>query len=280
MWIFNNREIASGIWLIIIFIFMIRKKDIRYSLKRLLKTFFNKKILVSFIFMFISTSIIVLFLYYINFWDISLLKDTIIWFLFSGIVTCVNAITSRSDKNQLKKIIYENLKVLILIEFIINYYTFPLIIELIVMPIITLIFLLDVFTNNKEKYSSVKKLMKTLQTVIGFFLIYYFISNLVSSYQGFVSYNTLKSFLLPIILSLFFLPFIYLFLLYAKYDMIFIRLKMGSSKSKELTKYAKKEIIKTCLLNINKVKKLLKGNTAKLMHIQNKEDVEELINTL
>lgn len=280
MGIFNNREIASGIWLLIIFIFMIRKKDIRHSLKRFFKTLFNKKILISFIFMFISTAIIVLFLYHINFWDISLLKDTIIWFLFSGIVTCVNAITSRSDKNKLKKIIYENLKVLILIEFIINYYTFPLIIELIVMPIITVIFLLDVFTDNKEKYSSVKKLMKTLQTVIGFFLIYYFISNLVSSYQGFISYNTLKSFLLPIILSLFFLPFIYLFLLYAKYDMIFIRLKMGSSKSKELTKYAKKEIIKTCLLNLNKVKKLLKGNAAKLMHIQNKEDVDELISSL
>ena len=62
--------------------------------------------------------------------------------------------------------------------------------------------------------------------------------------------------------------------------MIFIRLKMGSSKSKELTKYAKKEIIKTCLLNLNKVKKLLKGNAAKLMHIQNKEDVDELISSL
>jgi len=230
--------------------------------------------------MFISTATIIFVLYFVNIWNISFLKDTIIWFLFSGIVTCVNAITSRSDKNKLKKIIYENLKALILIEFIVNYYTFPLIIELIVMPIIILIFLLDTFTDNKEKYSSVTKLMKTLQTAIGFFLIYYFISNLVSSYQGFISYSTLKSFLLPILLSLCFLPFIYLFLLYAKYDMIFIRLKMGSSKTKELTKYAKREIIKTCLLNLNKAKKLLRGNTAKLMHIQNKEDVDNLISSL
>lgn len=280
MEVFNNREIASGIWLLILFILMIKKKDVRQSLKGLLKTLLNKKILVSILLMFISTAMIVLILYYIHFWDISLLKDTIIWFLFSGIVTCVNAITSRSDENQFKKIIYENLKVLILIEFIVNYYIFPLIIELIIMPIITLILLLDIFTDNKEKFSSVKKLIKTLQTTIGLFLIYYFINNLVSSYQGFISYNTLKSFLLPIVLSLFFLPFIYLFLLYAKYDMIFVRLKMGSSKSKEITQYAKIEIIKTCLLNINKVKKLLKGNTAKLMHIQNKEDVEELISNL
>jgi len=278
--VFNNREIATGIWFFIIFILMIRKKNIRYSLKGLLKILFKIKILVSILLMFISTVIIVLILYFINFWDISFLKITIIWFLFSGIITCVNAITSRNNEDQFRKIIYENLKVLIFIEFIVNYYTFSLIFELIIMPFITLIFLLDIFTNKKEKYSSVKKFIKPLQTLIGLFLIYYFISNLVNSYQGFISFNTLKSFLLPIVLSLFFIPFIYLILLYSKYDMIFIRLKMGTSKNKDLTKYAKIEIIKTCLLNIDKVKKLLNENTTKLMYIQNKKDVDKLISNL
>ncbi|MFW5794768.1 MAG: hypothetical protein ACOCRK_11700 [bacterium] len=280
MFVFNNREIAIGLWLLVIFILMIRKKNIRNFLKGLLKRLFNIKILVSILLMFMSTIIIVLLLYYINFWDSSLLKDTIIWFLFIGIVTCVNTLASRRDEDELKKIIYDNLRVLILIEFIINYYTFSLIIELIIMPFITLIFLLEILVEKEEKYLSVKKLLKTVQTVIGFFLIFYFISNLVSSYQSFISYKTLKSFLLPIILSLFYLPFIYLFFLYSKYEMVFVRLQMGSLKSKELINYAKIEIIKTCIFDLNKVKKLLNDNISNLMHIQNKEDVDKLIDHL
>ena len=82
--LFNNREIATAIWLLVIFILMLFKRDIRKSLLDVIKAFFKIKILSSIFLMIAYTTGIVFVLYQINFWNISLLKDTVVWVFFLG----------------------------------------------------------------------------------------------------------------------------------------------------------------------------------------------------
>lgn len=84
--IFSTREIAIFIWFLILLIFAIRTKEVRNSIVRVIKAFFNRKLFLAFCTLLIYILLVVFILSVIGFWDISLLKDTVFWTLFSGIV--------------------------------------------------------------------------------------------------------------------------------------------------------------------------------------------------
>jgi hypothetical protein len=66
-------------------------------------------------------------------------------------------------------------------------------------------------------------------------------------------------------------------MLFDAYERLFVRLNLGYEKSNKLKRYTKRKIIKHCLLSLKKVNKTLNMNTYNLMHIRNKEDVDEMI---
>jgi len=274
--IFNNREVATAIWLFVIFFFMLIKKDIRKSLLKILKIFFGLQILSLLFLMIFYFVLIITFLYFIKFWNISLLKDSIIWFCFAGIVTVFNAATSPENEKIFRKIIIYNLNLIIILEFIINTYTFSLLKELIFIPSVTLIVVLGVFAETKSKYSSVEKTMNKLQIFIGISILILSIFNIFTDFKNFGNLATLKSFLLPPIFSVSFLPFIYLVVLFLKYELLFSKLNLGQEKSKKLKIYAKRKIFKCCFLSLNKTSKALNMYICNLTNIKSIEDVDEM----
>lgn len=278
--LFNNREIATAIWLLVIFILMLFERNIRKSILDVFKAFFKIKILSSIFFMIAYTAGIVFVLCQINFWNISLLKDTVVWFCFTAIVICLNLVTSETDQNLFRKVIVDTIKIVTIIEFIVNTYTFSLVGELVLIPVVTFIVILGVFAKTDEKYSSVAKLTNGLLIIIGIVILIFVISNVVSDYKNFVSLDTLRKFLLPPLLTILFLPFIYFMVLFSTYEQLFVQLNLGYEKSKKLKRYAKREIIKDCLLSLKKVKKASNMNIYNLKHIRNEEDVDKIIKDL
>ena len=279
--LFNNREIATAIWLLVIFIRMLFNRDIRKSFLDVFKrVFLDIKILSSIFFMIAYTAGIVFVLYQINFWNISLLKDTVVWFCFTAIVMCFNLVTSETDQNLFRKVIVDTIKIVIIIEFIANTYTFSLVGELVLMPVVTFIVILGVFAKTDEENSSVAKLTNGLLIIIGIVILIFVISNVVSDYKNFVSLDTLRNFLLAPLLTISFLPFIYILILFATYELLFTRLNLGYEKNKKLKRYAKRKSIQHCLLSLKKVKKVLNMNTYNLTCIRNKEDVDKIIKNL
>jgi len=278
--LFNNREIATAIWLLVIFALMLFKRDIRKSISDAFKAFFDIKILSSIFFMIAYTAGIVFVLYQINFWNISLLKDTVVWFCFTAIVMCSNLVTSETDQNLFRKVIVDTIKIVIILEFIVNIYTFSLAVELILIPVVTSIAILGVFAKTDEKYSSVAKLTNGLLIIIGIVILIFSISNVVSDYKNFVSLDTLRNFLLIPLLTISFLLFIYLMVLFSTYEILFTRLNVGCKKNKKLKMYAKRKIIHQCLLSLKKVKKALNGDTYNLKYIRDEEDIDKMIKDL
>jgi hypothetical protein len=230
--LFNNREIATAIWLFVIFILMLFKRGIRKSILDVFKAFFEIKILTSIFFMIAYTIVIVIVLYQINLWNISLLKDTVVWFCFIGIPISFYSVTSKTDQNLFRKIIVYNIKIVIIIEFIVNTYTFSLVGELVLIPVVTFILLLGAVAKTDEKNSSVAKLMNGLLIIIGIVILIFAISNVVPDYKNFVSLDTLRKFLLPPLLTILFLPFIYFMVLFSTYEQLFVQLNLGYEKAK------------------------------------------------
>ncbi len=188
-----------------------------------------------------------------------------------------NLVTSREDENLFRKIIIDNIKIVIIIEFLVNTYTFSLVGELVFIPFMTLIVMLDVVAKTDKKYLAVAKLMSRLQIIIGLVILIYATSNAISDYKNFGSMDTMKNFLLAPLLTISFLPLIYFILLFAAYESLFIRLNLGYEKGKKLKNYARRKIIKQCLFSLKKIKKASNMNIYNLMHIRNEKDVDDMV---
>ena len=101
---FNNRKIATAILLLVIFVLILLKEDIRRLVFNTVKMIFDLKILTPMLLMAVYTIGIVYILSQINIWDTSLVKDTIYWLFFTGIVLMSNFITSREAQNLFRKL--------------------------------------------------------------------------------------------------------------------------------------------------------------------------------
>lgn len=116
--VFNNRELAIGFWIIIFIIFALSMSSVRKQFSSLIKTMFNRKLILWYISMFLYVLGIVFVLFQIGFWKVSLLKETIFWFLFVGILLSFRAVDKAKDSQYFVNIIKDNIKVLIVVQFI------------------------------------------------------------------------------------------------------------------------------------------------------------------
>lgn len=78
--IFNNREIATAIWIVLIFGWALFQPNVRTAFLGVIQAFFQPKILVFVGLMIIYVTAAVAGLYAVHFWNVALLKDTVLWF--------------------------------------------------------------------------------------------------------------------------------------------------------------------------------------------------------
>lgn len=249
----SAREISILIWstLIILPILYIGRKEF----KNILSLFFGWKILTPFLLLVVYYIGIVYFLKLLNFWDKNLLKDTVVWFLFSGISIFfnVNKITSI---NYFKKALCGSLKVLVLFEFIMNFYTFSLLAELIIVPIITFITILYEYTKHSLKknteYKQVNTFLGSLLSIFGIVILLNLLFQIFTNYEGLFTESNLKLLILPILLLLLSFPFYYFLALIMTYETFFVRIDCMFRDDK-VKKELKKQIIIDAKINLNRL---------------------------
>jgi len=127
--IFTNRELAIGFLASLLIIYIVSMKTTRKNLLDLIKIFFSKQFISMNLIMIIYMIVIITVLIKIGFWELSLLKTTIIWFVSTGIVSVYKAIGSAKDFNYFIKLIKDNIKIVIVIGFVTNLYSFSVSIQ-------------------------------------------------------------------------------------------------------------------------------------------------------
>lgn len=275
----DNREKAIVIWLLIFVIWVsyvaLFKRDVRSSLVAVLKALLQKKIIMVLGAMLSYVGLTIFVLRKMHFWDISLLVDTVFWVFGTGFVLMFNM--SSREQQYFKNILLDNLKLVLILEFVVNLYTFNLWVELIIIPVMTLIACMSIVAGAQKEYVAVKKLMDVIMGLFGLHLIGFAVSNIFANFRAFVTLDNLRVFLLPILLTTLFLPFIYILVLYMTYESMFVRLRIGLEKSKKLVRFAKLKIFRTCLLNLGKLTEFSSKNAISLSSISNENDVLNMI---
>ncbi|MEQ1584948.1 MAG: hypothetical protein ABL895_03655 [Cyclobacteriaceae bacterium] len=246
--IFSTRELALIIWIIIAITAFSFDKNVRQSAATLLRNFFVTSIQVSILALVIYGVTIVYGLSTIGLWDKSLLKDTIIWGLTVAFILLINAHKIR-DKNYFKDVVKDALKWTIVLEFIVSLYSFNFLTEIILVPIFVLLGAMQGYAMSDKKYERVEKLLSNLSSIIGLIIFSVVIFKTVDKFDGLFTIANLNSFIHPIIMTLLFIPFIYSYAVYMKYEEVFV-FTDHFAKDKKKAKSIKKQIFLTARLNL------------------------------
>jgi len=275
--IFTNRELAIIFWVGILLIVLLIKKQIRTSIFSVIKSLLDPKILAYFLSFLVYLSVFLYLFYDLGYWTLSNLKDSIIWFIFSGLPIGFIVATDKMKNGFWKSLIMKNLKLTVLVEYIVNLFTFSLLFELIIVPIVTFIALLNTFSKHYKEHKDVEKLTNSILVVIGLFVLFYTIDRAITEYNSVGNLDVLKNFLFPIIYSFISIPYMYIFTLYVEYEKIFLRLKLGRERSRRLNLLIKLRLLVFCNVQMKKLQVAANMNNYNLMSISSEDELSDMI---
>jgi len=268
----NNREISTAIWLIIIFLWAMSISGVRRAIRDLLKIFFNKKIVFPLIAMLVYIFLIVMAFKKIGFWDISATKDTVLWTLGSAFATYFGINKVAQDSDYFKNIILDNIKFVLILEFIVNLFSFNLGVELILIPVVSFIIMMNAFAETRTEYKRVNKFLNFVLGVFGLYLLAFTFRETVLDFQNFATLKNLRDFLLPPLFSIALLPFVYVMALFMQYELFFVRIDIAN-KNTDFAKSVKRKVFAACNINLSKLIRVSKK--AGYPKVNSKEDVLE-----
>ena len=253
MSILSTREWATLIWACIFMLYILCYRKIRKSLWNVIVIFFDKKLRILWEIILLYVLTITMVFCYLPIWENIYIKDIIIWFLFSGLIYCMNAVSSEADETYIKKILKDNLKFTMILEFFMSTFTFNIWIELAIIPVITIITVVNVIAERKEEYKSVHKLLDSVLAIAGFWIFYETIKIGINEYKQLNIINTLVSFMIPIVYLILIIPLEYILELYSKYEVLFLRMTFKEEKDKRIRLHHRIAILRECNFSVRKI---------------------------
>lgn len=253
MSILSTREWATLIWGCIFMLYVLCHREIRKSLWNVIVIFFDKKLRILWEIILLYVLTITMVFCYLPIWENIYIKDIIIWFLFSGLIYCMNAVSSEADETYIKKILKDNLKFTMILEFFMSTFTFNIWIELAIIPVITIITVMNVIAEKKEEYKSVHKLLDSILAIAGFWIFYETIKIGINEYKQLNIINTLVSFMIPIVYLILIIQLEYILELYSKYEVLFLRMTFKEEKDKRIRLHHRTAIFRECNFSVRKI---------------------------
>lgn len=255
--IFSTRELATAFWvgaiLIAVGMAIVTNKKIRQGFIGVLKCFFNRKLRKLWEIYLLYIGIITFLFSRLPIWESIYLKDIIIWTFFSGLTICINAVAGEADEKYILKVLKDNIRFTMVTELLLSTFTFSFWVELIIIPITTVIVLFDTVAEHKSDAIAVHKLLQDVMAFAGLCVILQTVRVGILEYRELNVINTLVSFFIPIVYLLLVTPLEYAFELYSKYEMLFIQMHFKEPSDKMVRRKRHLKVIKVCGLSVKRI---------------------------
>jgi hypothetical protein len=245
----SNREIATLIWIGLFLTWTLAMPKFRQPLGRVIGAFFQPVILrvVAMAALYIMGTVGLL--KWRGIWTSDFIYSTLNWAITFALVTMFEAHKLASDNRRIGKIIRDVMSVTAVLIFIIELHSFSLVVELIALPVLTVITLMHELAKMKEEHAAAEKLLGAILAIVGLSYLG------ISLWQTWVGseeingLNTLRAFIIPILLSLLFLPFLFGLGVYMAYERVFASLSVWMDS--KLLKYSKWQAVLRCGTNLD-----------------------------
>lgn len=272
------RELASITLLGLFMLWSIRSSDVRSSIFNLIKSFFAHKILLTIVVLYICITIACYIIYLIGFWKVEYTKDTIIYSL-ATIPLLWKTIQYRSQQ-EFKQLIVNQVKWSAFISVYLNLYTFNYWLELIFQFVICFLILTIGTVERQNKIDKESKqllgCLNTINTILYITLLIFVIYQTCTHSFTETLNILLQGIILPLILTIFIIPYLYLFTIYCTYELWFLRLNISVNNDKIEYLTRKKLLLKTCKINLNRIRYI--EQHLQLFMIKNNSDFIQKVN--
>ena len=246
---FTTREWAS-ITLILLFVLLsARTRSVRRSISGVVKAFLHWKILLPIICAQIYLSIFAYTLYKYGLWNTTILRETIFFLFYTSIALILKYNNNDERIASLKGIVEDTVKATLIIEFYLNIHTFSYSVELIIQFLLTLLYLMGAY--NKRDTKDLAKTYSCTQILfygLSISLLVYSIYMSIGEWKENFTSQTVISLLFPIVATIAYWPFLYLFSVIKAYEEWFVRMSLASNK--EEYDFRKNQVFKACGINL------------------------------
>lgn len=275
--LFDNREKAVAIWLLVFVLGALCIPDVRRQFPGLLKTMFARALLVPFLLTVAYVYGIVVGLSEVGLWSREFLDVTVFWFFGAGLWMFGTIGLHAADPDLFRRIIRRRvLAGVLLIEFVANFYVFNLGVELLLILCVTFFVLLDVVAATKPEFARVKNLTEGALAVFGVFLLVRAANVAFSDPGSFATSDTVMRFLLPILLSVAFIPLAHVLAVWVLYEQAFIRLS-HFAQNPRLARRSKRSMVRAFGLNRRRIAAFAGPDQVKLARAQNDAEIRDIL---
>lgn len=224
----NSREIAGLVWLGILAAFLLvlatRQRNVGLAmlgvLRALLLPAFVGLAVISLAWAVVTTAVLAK----VDLWRWDNLKTTVVWALTFVPVSIAEYEKAKAGKSFVRSALIDIAGATVFVQFLVDEYTFPLVVELLLLPTLTFVALIQVVAQRDPAHRSVAKLASFILTLAGFCYVGNAVLQLIKGLGQFASFDTAREFLVPILLSVAYLPVVYLLAVYASYEVAMLGL--------------------------------------------------------
>jgi hypothetical protein len=204
----NNREWATIIYLGLLLAWTLSRRDVRQSLVNVLKIVLGPKLGSLFAIMTVYVVGMVTALWTLGAWEAANLKTTLVWWITVGFTAVSKALEIPKDPKVVGKMAGEAIAWTEIIIFLGEVHTLPLWGELILIPVLTLAGILLVLAKSQSEHAILIGPLTRLQIWAGVSILGFSLFGILKDPKDFLTWNNLREFADPIILSLAFIPFL------------------------------------------------------------------------
>lgn len=274
---FSTREIAVVFWTVTFLTGALSMKGVRKSALNLATQAVFSKLIFVWISLATYALILVAGLRELGLWTPDLLKETLIWFAFSALAYPFQFHDPQEAPRVLRVLIRDSLSVLIVVEVLVDAYTFSLPVELILVPIVAAIALIGAVADMREEHKPVAKLLGNVQAIFGFVLIVIVVRRAATDPEhAFLA--ALWSSLIVVVLSLATWPYICVLRLAFAYEGMLWRVGWKKNVSRAFKHYAVLRILGHLRYCSTAVAPFIRRNAFRLNDVVDRNSLDIFLN--
>jgi hypothetical protein len=234
----SNREWAALLWFAVLLVAINVKADIRRSFFGVLRAFCQPMIVGPLFLAAIYAAGEIFLLWRFDWWSIANLKSTVLWLVTFAFVGMFEIVSIKDHEVGLWKIARDIITITVIFLFITELHSFPLVVEIVALPIVTFLVLMNEVAKLKPEHAPVSKFLGTIVGLIGISYFAFSIWTTAAKFAETATWANALEFLIPIALSVGFLPFLYAWRVWVAYNSTFATISI-SGLPERLVLYAR-----------------------------------------
>ncbi len=188
-------------------------------------------------------ALIILGLWHLGWWEIANLKTTLIWAFGSACVAVFNVQKVEDEANFLRRAMGEVIGIAVVADFLTAIDTFPLWVEFLIAGGGFVLASLSAVSAREPSQRLVHRGANALLIALGLLMLGKSIYHICVDFNDFAKMQTLQEFVLPIVLGLLLLPFLFLLNAYLVAESVLVAFK-HESKAPKLARYASTKLLR------------------------------------